>query len=132
VDLKGDLTRALVEADMHVLLPHELLGALSEHYPVAFDGLFRPDYAPSFWREHPRNDPKLWQNPLLDHEGWPQSTIPLLLHGDGASFSNRDSLLCYSVKGLLTLEQNAHLLLGCFPKSCTASPKRPRLRATHS
>jgi hypothetical protein len=128
IDIKGDLTRSLVETTMSIVLPHDWMYFLATFHPMQFEELFATPEIEGFWNGQSLNNPKFFQNPMLDNANWKQKTIPLVLHGDGASFSSRDSLLTYSIKGLLTAESRGHLLLACFPRSCTASRKRIGLR----
>ena len=59
---------------------------------------------------------------VFDKPGFDNKAIPVILHGDGASFEMRDSLMTISFAGLLkegsTLQTN--LILASWPKSCCA------------
>ena len=74
----------------------------------------------SFWREQLRNDPKFAGSTLLSNDQFCATAIPLLVHGDGGAFAERDSLLVFSMKSILSTDSvgDAQLLLAVIPKSC--------------
>ena len=74
----------------------------------------------SFWREQLRNDPKFAGSTLLSNDQFCTTAIPLLVHGDGGAFAERDSLLVFSMKSILSTDSvgDAQLLLAVIPKSC--------------
>jgi hypothetical protein len=123
VDMKGDASRSLTQVQFSMMLPHDWVHYLGTFHPAHFQELFVPEMVTAFWEKQSLENPKFFQNELLDTPGWQQKAIPLLLHGDAAAFSSRDSLLSYSMKGLFSASSDAHLLLAAFPKSCTATAK---------
>ena len=75
-----------------------------------------------FWNSQLPEDPKWKGHPMLKKKNWKQKAIPVVIHGDGASYQKNDSLMTLSFSGLLkegkTLDTN--LVLACFPKSSSA------------
>ena len=57
--------------------------------------------------------------------------IPLLLHGDSASYSETDSVMVVSIRCLLSKRsiQTSHLLVGCLPKQANADSWGPLWRS---
>ena len=72
-------------------------------------------------------DDRLVGHPMCLEKHWRSLSIPLMIHGDGVEYENRDTLLVYSWGSMLaqmpSLKQ--HWLLGCFPKSCTSEATWP-------
>ena len=114
--------------DFPLLLPHDWMSSLATNYMEVFEERFGVAELHTWWAGHNISNPKLWQNPVLDKDNWQHLCVPLLLHGDGAQFQNRDSLVTVSMKTLLgagtTVE--SHMLLAALPKSITASEKHGR------
>jgi len=56
-----------------------------------------------------------------DSENWKGEFIPCFIHGDGAAFQTRDSLMAFSWGSLLSNQASVDMsfLLAGFPKSCT-------------
>ena len=125
INRQADGEHAICKTDISIFLPHEWMHHLSYNHPAEFERYFNPSRISHFWRGCDRGNPKLWRHPVLAVRDWQNRAIPLLVHGDAASFCNRDSLMSYSMKGLLTESPSSnHLLLACFPKSCSADLKR--------
>lgn len=115
-----------------ILLPHVLFWNLSHNYPSHFEELFKTRELEEFWLQVEKvKDDRLLQHPFLDKRkslgkrlvvGQKATSIPLFVHGDGAEFQNRDSLLIWSYGSLLNKNfqsLSTNMLLACFPKSCT-------------
>ena len=69
------------------------------------------------------HDPEFWDG--LDFEK--EVPIPLLLHGDSASYSETDSVMVVSIRCLLSQNsiQTSQLLVGCLPKQAAADSWGP-------
>ena len=124
VDPKGDHSRSIL-VETTIFLPSQWLVALQDdQLEYEFSALFGIDRLQEFWSHQSNtNDPKWKEHSKLFSQ--PPSNIkaiPILLHGDGARFENRDSLMTISFIGVLkegsTLETN--VILAAWPKSCCA------------
>ena len=116
---KGGLQVA--DCDYEMLLPHDWFAALDRWgFIEEVLGLERFD---EFWAAQKDGNPKLHRNPLLRVRGYQKIMIPLLLHGDGAEHSLRDSLMILSLRSVLAAKDVAStsLLLAVLPKSCRAT-----------
>ena len=107
-----------------IFLPHLQFWSLGLHFPESFHDLFSlaKGDIPSFW-DHVEavGDPALENHPLK--KDWKEKTIPIILHGDGVEFQNRDSILTWSWAPLLNQKSSlkSHQLVACFPKSCSTT-----------
>ena len=118
-------SKELVDQGMcSLLLPHEWLHCLS-HDPENqgfFEEAFGVHSLREFWEEQNwLANPKL-KNFCFRDAAACEKIIPLVLHGDGGEFQDRDSLNVVSFGGLLN--KSGHcldrlLLMGAWPKSCT-------------
>eukprot|EP00969_Alexandrium_andersonii_P084474 3725780-Alexandrium_andersonii.AAC.1 len=55
-----------------------------------FPAIFGSIDLPGFWSKVDKSDPKLaLMSDIVQEPGWEQSTIPYVLHGDGASFTKK-------------------------------------------
>ena len=108
-------TRFFLPSQWMVALQHESLGAEWEQCFGCESKL------KEFWVAQKPDDPKWKNHPAMAKKDYQTKAIPVVLHGDGASFQKRDSLMTVSFQGLLregqTLETT--LLLSCFPKNST-------------
>ena len=109
-----------------LFLPHLLFAHLGEHYPMFFQKAFclGKDNLQKFWAGVEKvGDDRIWDHPMCLEKHWRDRVIPLFLHGDGVEFHNRDSLMVWSWGCLLgdmpSMQQ--HMLLACWPKSCTTA-----------
>ncbi|CAK0806739.1 unnamed protein product, partial [Prorocentrum cordatum] len=91
-------TSEVALADCGVLLPHEWFSALFHRYETEFNYIFGVDRLGEFWANASR------------------------LHGDGAEFLTRDSLVTLGVTGLLAVGSTKSLTLNLtsWPLSLTA------------
>ena len=84
-----------------VFLPHilfEAMGALPN-----FDDIFPTEHLEAFWNQaESTKDDRLESHPMKT-KGWKRLTIPIFLHGDGAEYASRDSLMIWSWGALMTL-----------------------------
>ena len=75
----------------------------------------------AFWDAQDwENNPKLKGSPVRHRKGLRDKGIPIQLHGDGASFEDRDSLVTTSFYSALrdgTLADNSYNLAS-WPKGC--------------
>ena len=115
-----------VEVDVAIYLPHDWLYYLAKHYPSDFESMFGSMHKiKMWWQRQCRRNPKFAGHPMLKHRSWSTTCCPLVLHGDGVQFQQRDNLMTISIKSLLFCRdscKDAHLLLVALPKSiCTAA-----------
>lgn len=123
VDVLDPNSRKTTQEEAAVFLPHLVFSNLAEHYHQAFESLFCFADSQIFWKnvEHLK-DPRLVPPIALDKRvTTPMVTAPVFLHGDGAEYQSRDSLMTWSWGPLLSNDSSlaSHLLLVSFPKSCT-------------
>ena len=107
---------------VQVFLPHSMFSALAENYPRKWEQFFCTHDLAAFWSQvEAKKDQRLKGHPLTKGERWQETTVPLFCHGDGAEFQTRDSLMIYSFGSIQNLlaSLDSHLLMACFPKSCT-------------
>ena len=107
---------------VQVFLPHSMFSALAENYPRKWEQFFCTHDLAAFWSQvEAKKDQRLKGRPLTKGERWQETTVPLFCHGDGAEFQTRDSLMIYSFGSFQNLlaSLDSHLLMACFPKSCT-------------
>ena len=99
-----------------LLLPHDWFAALEA--AGAAESVFGLDQLAQFWQDHDPQDPKLVDNVVL--RAGPQRVVPFVLHGDGARFQTRDSLMIVSMRSLLASGtiKDTQLLLAAIPKRC--------------
>jgi hypothetical protein len=79
----------------HVLLAHELVAAMFEHFPSEFNrtmfGEEIQDHGNNtalvrYWNKHREDDPRLAGHPAVHDDDWRQRLVPLAVHGDGAPY----------------------------------------------
>ena len=117
-------TSKATEATASIFLPHTMFAALAENYPAKWQELFCTEKLEEFCVEvESRKDDRLKKHPLKKRSQWRCTTIPLFVHGDGAEFQSRDTLLIFSFGSILNLfsSLDSHLLMGVFPKSATTA-----------
>ena len=119
LEARGD-RHTLTYKDLSMFLPHDWVHCLSNFHHNDFESLMGTTDIGAWWQSSSLANPKFFQNAILDQEDWAKICIPLVLHGDGARFQERDSLVTVSMKGLLG---HQHLLLVAIPKLITASLK---------
>ena len=103
-----------------VLLPHEWVHSIDGRN---MDHILGQEAAEMFWRQVNLKRPrfqacKSWLNTYKDIKK--EAPIPFTLHGDGAPHSEIDSLLCFSMRSMLTqvsIAESQLLLFAC-PKAC--------------
>ena len=100
---------------LDVLLPHDWFAALQD-LPGDIMGL---DKLESFWDGQSLQDPKLFDNEVLNIEGYSRCVLPITLHGDAGRFKQRDSVLVLSMRSLLATGpvSKTQLVLALLPKS---------------
>ena len=104
-----------------IFLPHLQFWSLGLHFPENFNDLFSlAKGLPSFWDQvEAVRDPVLENHPLKKgalKKDWKAKTIPIILHGDGVEYQNRDSIILNEKNSL-----QSHQLLASFPKSCSTT-----------
>ena len=112
-----------------IFLPHLQFWSLGLHFPENFNGLFSlaKGLLPSFWDQvEAVKDPVLESHPLKKgalKKDWKAKTMPIILHGDGVEYQNRDSIMVWSWAPLLNQKNSlqSHQLLASFPKSCSTT-----------
>lgn len=115
----GDMT--VQHLDCHMLLPHDWLASLDR--AGCLQSHWGTDRVAAFWRAQKANNPKLFQNPVTEVKDFDKVFIPLLLHGDGARYGERTSVMVYTVRSILSLlsVNDSQLLLAAVPKRCRAT-----------
>ena len=103
-----------------VFLPHilfEAMGALPN-----FENIFPTEHLEAFWNQAESTKDDRLENHPMKTKGWKRLTIPIFLHGDGAEYASRDSLMIWSWGALMTLFNSleSKFLIAAFPKSCTS------------
>ncbi len=101
----------------HVNLPHEILSDVFESTDGA--DLLGLSHLNSFWDDFASSG-GLAKRPVL-REAYEQKMIPLMLHTDGAPYSDTGSLLQISMRSLLSdgPVADTQYLLAALPKACT-------------
>ncbi len=126
-DPKGD-PRAVDYTDVAIFLPSFWMRALYEKAVDQFVQTFGTHALSDFWDGQDLNHPRYeW---LRRQRNVRQRCIPIVVHGDGVSFQDRDSLLVTSFSGLLkdkTTTLDSNLLISAFPKSCSIPATQARL-----
>ena len=113
-----------IEGELLVFYAQDWCSKLSAHFLDEFIAMFGLNEVAGYWNEHSTDDPRMHKHPMLKQSGWEAQYCPLLLHGDAASFQDRDSLLTVSLKPMLGhrgTAEDSHLLLCACPKSSTAA-----------
>lgn len=121
MDPKSD-KRTSMEGQTSMFLVQDWLACLSQDkLSPQLEMVFGTNELEDFWSKVKADDPKLTRH-ITCRPGWQQKTIPLLIHGDGAAYQDRDSLLTVSFSGLLKQgsTDECNLFLASFPKSATA------------
>lgn len=125
VDVLDANTRKVIKAEASLFLPHMLFSSLYESYPLVFEELFCFKDAEAFWKNLEKlQDPRLVPPLTLDKRVVnPSKTCPIFIHGDGAEYQTRDSLLTWSWGAMLSKKESlaSHLLLAAVPKCCTTA-----------
>lgn len=118
--LKDPKTGKTEKGPAAVFCPHKVVSSLASY--SEFPNLVCGGLVKEFWQKVKSNgDPKLQGHPMCQVPGWESTFIPLWVHGDGAEFQLRDSMMIFSFGFLLcTLAAlDSSMLLGAMPKSCT-------------
>lgn len=113
-------TNRVIQVRTAIYLPHQWMSSLSRCYEEAFASLFGLDHLQRWWASQDRRNPKFHDHPCLHLPI--DKCIPVVLHGDGCEFSDRDSLNVLSLKPVLfkkTGAKDQHFVLAAVPKSCT-------------
>ena len=114
-----------------IFLPHTMCSALYEHYPTKWAELFCPPKLEEFWKGvENKKDDRLKGHPLKKREDWRTQTIPIFVHGDGAEFMTRDSLMIYSFGCVLNWCFKSEDFVGAIARlahSCTSGVASTRL-----
>ena len=76
-----DLSRNVVEGDVKVLLPSEVLSWMWANFRARFDNFLGTGLR-DFWSQVKPNDPKLQGHPMCEREDWMEKASPLVFHGD--------------------------------------------------
>jgi hypothetical protein len=107
--------------DISIFLPSSWLSAFASAPELQYDfaAVFGTDRLQEFWSSVDMKHPKF--HSLAGRKHARSKCIPLCLHGDGAAFHERDSLMVVSFGGLLregsTLDSN--FVLAAYPKTCS-------------
>ena len=91
----------ITEMDFPILMPSVLFEDLFQHFHRKFLSMLGAGVE-RFWNSLRNDDPRLIGNPMLDVPNWRKIFVPLVLHGDGVSFTQKNnSLMCHSMSFLL-------------------------------
>ena len=95
-----------------VLSPIQIVEMMCKDYRFIFSDVFGLGCLERFWQQIDPNDPKLIDHPMLRLPDWQKRAIPIMVHGDGASFTSdsKNSLMVTSWRPLL----NEHFDFGTF------------------
>ena len=114
---KGSNEVVLVEWPLNP--PNHFWECWSEKYTDHFNDLTAT--TPQFWAGARRDDPKFHEHPMLGLSRWEEFCAPIVLHGDGGSFTKGgNTLLCFSWASLLASGHtwDTKFLLTALPKNC--------------
>jgi len=85
-----DATQAQVNIDHPIIVAHELLGDIYEHYPREFQdrilGSADGSSLRAFWAGMRDDDPRVVRHELRKRPGWRDWCIPCAMHEDGVPF----------------------------------------------
>lgn len=118
---KEELTLKVEQYDVYIFLPHDWLACLNDS--CLQEKVLGTHLTETFWSQQCLEDPKLCDNPVLKIPRFKQVVVPFLVHGDGAQFAERDSLMVISMKSILSHQTSvaaSQLLLAAIPKKCTS------------
>lgn len=94
VELNSPDGLELVESQVPLLLPHELFSALFSQGQAQWARSIASGSCRYFWEELRRGTPTFAQHPAYAEVGAQLShTVPLRIHGDGAQFSQTESMI---------------------------------------
>ena len=75
-------------ASMPIIMPNLLFEAIFRWFRPVFDSFLGGGLEP-FWNQVHPEDPRMHNHPMRSVPGWKKKFVPLLLHGDGAGFTQR-------------------------------------------
>ena len=120
--------KSSVIVETHIILPSAWISTLAstKYLEYEYQAIFGLDQVSDFWSAHSEHGPKLRNHPARKKRNHTSLCVPLVLHGDGASFQHNDSLMTLSFSGLLKEGDVAstNLIIASFPKSVSASGPR--------
>jgi hypothetical protein len=91
-----------VSVQVDILLPHQIFSHVASTCPSTFSKWTNADNLEAFWEASVRSgDPHLAADAAVHTADFRRRAVPLILHGDGASFSNSESLETASFGALL-------------------------------
>lgn len=123
MDHKGDKIHSDMGSTSMFLISMWMV-SLFENHREHFDMIFLGQSLEEFWGKQDWTNPKLKNHPMKRMRNFASKCIPLLIHGDGAAFHDRDSLVSVSISGLLKEGQtvDSNLLVASWPKSVACEP----------
>ena len=102
--MKTKTEEVLHDATLLFLNPLSVMQRIHEFNPMVFKNMFAYDL-PGFWSGVSENDPR-WAavSWIQDVPLWQEKAIPIMIHGDGARFTEKNSntLLCVQMKSMST------------------------------
>ena len=118
-----DNKKEMVLKDIPVLLPHEWFASMLETDLIDF--ICGGTKVESFWSQTPLDDPRLFENPMMDIEDWHSKVVPFLLHADAAPHQNKDTINILSFRSILSNLgiSESQLMIAALPESCRATTK---------
>jgi hypothetical protein len=116
-----------IEADAQLLLPHDLFSFIANSRPELFSSFTFDGELEAFWnRALETGDPQLHGHPVLDRPGWRSRAVPLLVYGDGANYTTRESVEI-AAWGALSCRRNTwqsrYLMTGWVKSACSPHPR---------
>ena len=107
--------------DVAMCLPFDWFESIAEEQVA--EVVFGKSGLGKFWTDISPDDPRLHEFPA---EGR-RFIVPLLIHGDGAVFAEKDSLMVISMRSVLSEHSvgDSQLLLAAIPKSCRVQSGDP-------
>ena len=121
MDPKGDKVHSVL-GSTGIMLPSDWLHSLSHDTKsaIVLEELLGLGKLVKFWEHQDLSNPKLAF--VTRQRNFVRRAVPIVIHGDGAAFENRDSLVSLSFSGLLKEGQivDTHLLMAAYPKGCAA------------
>ena len=116
----------VIETEVDFIPPHLIAHHLKTSYSEKAQSMFGFDRTEAFWQAQDPNNPKFYKHPMLETANWKKYCSPYILHADGASFHQRDSMKTLSCKPLLQDDEEEglseqHLYIVAFPGNCEST-----------
>ena len=118
LSIKVGLVKVVAQKPVDVLLPHDWFASLDK--ADASNKVLGFDNVSAFWDGQNFEDPKFSNGVVQNSPGFRNRLVPLVLHGDGVAFQNKDSLMAISMRSVLSEGsiKDSQMLLAAIPKRC--------------